>query len=144
MLHAWEKYGLEAAQREWEEEYDAKHRATWMPVPKFEQVLKGKIEYLGMIRGLDSQVYLRFVDQLGDLMPELRNGRGTPRRLLRGKFEALSDGKTSPNKRGLLFEQLMNDLCALEVIQIHESFRRNSGGEQLDGSFFLDGSYYLS
>ena len=47
MLHAWEKYGLEAAQSEFWEKYDRKHRAPWNHAPDFEKVVKGKIEYLG-------------------------------------------------------------------------------------------------
>ena len=144
MLHAWEKYGLEAAQAEWECKYNTKHRNTELPIPKFESVLKGKIEYLGMIRGLDSMVYLRFIDQIGVLMPELTNGRGTPLRLLFKDFESLSSGETTPQKRGLLFEQLMNNLFQLEEILVRESFRRNKGGEQIDGAFELDGWYYLA
>ena len=143
MLHAWEKYGLEAAQEEWEAKYDTKHRAPWLPVPKFEQVVKGKIEYLGMIRGQDSTTYLRLIDQIGELEPKLTGGRGTPLRLLFKKFESLSQGEATPQVRGLLFEELMNEMCSLEDILIQKSFRRNAGGEQIDGSFDLDGWYYL-
>ena len=46
MLHAWKVFGLEAAQKEWESKYNVKHRAPCLPTPKFERVLKGKIEYL--------------------------------------------------------------------------------------------------
>ena len=143
MLHAWRKYGLDAAQKEWENKYNVKHRAPWLPIPKFERVLKGKIEYLGMIKGQDSLTYLEFIDQLGELDPNLTNGRGTPLRLLLKDFETLSNGSATPQKRGILFEQLMNKLFKLEEILVRESFRRNEGGEQIDGSFELDGWYYL-
>ena len=142
-LHAWEKHGLALAQEEWENKYNKKHRANWLPIPKFEKVLKGKIEYLGMIRGLDSLTYLKFIDQLGQLDPNLTNGRGTPLRLLLKDFENLSNSSTTPQKRGYLFETLMNSLFALEDILVRESFRRNAGGEQIDGAFELDGWYYM-
>ena len=143
MLHAWGKFGLKAAQEEWESKYNVKHRAPWVPAPEFERVLKGKIEYLGMIKGQDSLTYLKFIDQLGELAPKLTNGRGTPLRLLLKDFETLSNGSTTPQKRGILFEQSMNKLFKLEDILVRESFRRNEGGEQIDGSFELDGWYYL-
>ena len=78
MLHAWGKYGLNAAQKEWEEKYDKKYRSPFKAAPRFQYVLKGKIEYLGMIKGLDTMVYLKFIDKLGDLDPQLASGRGTP------------------------------------------------------------------
>ena len=137
MLHAWEKYGLEAAQAEWESKYNIKHRNPALPIPKFERALKGKIEYLGMIKGRDSMTYLRFIDQIGNLDPTLTGGRGTPLRLLSRKFDTLLNGETTPHKRGFMFEELMNELCALEEIQVRDSFRRNSGGEQIDGSFLF-------
>ena len=143
MLYAWKKFGLPAAQEEWESKYNVKHRAPWLPTPKFERVLKGKIEYLGMIKGQDSLTYLKFMDQLGELAPELTNGRGTPLRLLLNDFETMSEGRTTPQERGILFEQLMNKWFELEAILVRESFRRNEGGEQIDGSFGLDGWYYL-
>ena len=114
-----------------------------MPTPKFERVLRGKIEYLGMIKGQDSLTYLKFIDQLGELAPNLTNGRGTPLRLLRNGFETMSDGGTTPQKRGILFEQLINQWFELEGILVRNSFKRNGGGEQIDGSFELDGWYYL-
>ncbi len=143
MLHAWKRFGLDAAQAEWEARYNKKYRAPWLPVPKFDRVLKGKIEYLGMIKGQDSQTYLQFIDQLGDLDLKLASGRGTPLRLLFRDFETLSDGSTTPQARGFLLEKLLNSLFKLEEILVKESFRRNEGGEQIDGAFELDGWYYL-
>lgn len=143
MLHAWRIYGLPNAQREWEEKYNRKQRAPWVPVPDFEMVVKGKIEYLGMIKGLTSCQYLKFMDQLGDLDLSLTNGRGTPLRLLCREFESLSTGSVPPQTRGFSFEGLMNRLFKLEEISVRDSFRRNQGGEQIDGAFALDGWYHL-
>ena len=143
MLYAWKKFGLQAAQEEWENKYNVKHRAPSLPTPKFERVLKGKIEYLGMIKGQDSLTYLKLIDQLGELAPKLTNGRGTPLRLLLKDFEILSEGGTTPQKRGILLEQFMKKLFALEEIPGHGSFMRNKGGEQIDGAFNLDECHYL-
>ncbi len=143
MLHAWKKFGINAAQTEWEQEYNVKNRAPWLPIPKFDRVLKGKIEYLGMIKGQDSPTYLKFLDQLGELDLKLASGRGTPLRLMLRQYDALASGSSTPQDRGIQLEQLMNELFKLEAIPVKESFRRNKGGEQIDGAFELDGGYYL-
>lgn len=71
MLHAWEKFGLEAAQAEFRNVYDRKHRSPWKQAPSFKRVIKGKIEFLGMVRGKHDPIYLRFCEQLRTLAPEL-------------------------------------------------------------------------
>jgi RNA-directed DNA polymerase len=71
MLHAWRKYGLDAAQIQFHENYDKKSRSKWKREPNFKQVVKGKIEFLGMVRGKDNSNYLRFRTQLKNLAPEL-------------------------------------------------------------------------
>ena len=143
MLHAWQKFGLDAAQVHWEQQYDSKHRAPWKEEPpRFEQVLKGKIEYLGMISGQESPKYLKFLNQLWELKPELANGRGTPKHLLLREYEALKHDPDT-QRRGYELERIMNSLFEISDIPVSESFRRNSGGEQIDGAFELDGWYYL-
>ena len=143
MLHAWRKHGLDAAQGEWENKYSTKHRAPWQTPPRFKQVLKGKIEYLGMIKGQESWTYLKFLDQLGELDPSLTSGRGTPLRLLLRVYDELSSGSTTPQARGYLLEKLMKSLLELSNARVRQSFTRNAGGEQIDGAFELDGWYYL-
>jgi RNA-directed DNA polymerase len=71
MLHAWEEYGLDAAQEEFRTKYDRKHRSPDRKPPSFARVVKGKIDYLGMVRGKHDRIYQRFLDQLGRLVPEL-------------------------------------------------------------------------
>jgi len=64
MLHAWEKFGLEAAEQEYLKRYNKKHRGHFKQAPLFKQVVKGKVEFLGMIRGKDNVIYLRLRGQL--------------------------------------------------------------------------------
>ncbi|MBE9102180.1 restriction endonuclease [Vacuolonema iberomarrocanum] len=45
--------------------------------------------------------------------------------------------------RGFLLEDLLTRIFALHAIQVQKSFKRNEGGEQIDGAFKLDGWYYL-
>ena len=143
MLHAWRKYGLDAARNDWENKYCDKPRAPWRNPPSFDQVVKGKIEYLGMIRGEESMVYLKFLDELGELAPELTHGRGTPMRLLLHEYDSWFADSKSPQKRGYRLEEILNRLLEICGIRAVESFRRNDGGEQIDGAFEMAGWYYL-
>ena len=78
MLHAWEKYGLDLAQAEFLTKYDKKQLSTFKHRPSFKAVVKGKIDYLGMIRGKDDPIYLHFRQKLRELAPELVKSPETP------------------------------------------------------------------
>ena len=143
MLYIWKKHGLPAAQQTWEEKNTHKHRGPGKDVPRFEQVVKGKIEYLGMIKGKDCQTYLRFLDQLGEMDQKLTGGRGTPLRLLLQSYMRLSDDAVDHQDRGYQLEKIINGLLAEAGLEVVEGFRRNSGAEQIDGAFRLDGWHYL-
>ena len=92
MLHAWEKYGLDLAQAEFLTKYDKKQLSTFKQRPAFKAVVKGKIDYLGMIRGKDNPIYLHFRQKLRELAPELVKNPETP-------FEFLTrTSRTVPSK----------------------------------------------
>ncbi len=46
-------------------------------------------------------------------------------------------------KRGYLLQDLLNRVFDLHLFPVARSFQRNSGGEQIDGAFELDGWHYL-
>lgn len=71
MLHAWEKYGLEAAQAEFISKHDKKYRLN--PISSFAAVVKGKIDFLAMVKGKNDPNYLRFRAKLKELAPDLVN-----------------------------------------------------------------------
>jgi len=48
-----------------------------------------------------------------------------------------------PHGRGYLLQDLMNRLFDLHEIPVYRSFTRNSGGEQIDGAFKLEGWHYI-
>lgn len=143
MLYVRKTHGLPAAQKTWEEKNSSKTRGPQKSIPRFEQIVKGNIEYLGMVRGQTSRTYLKFMDELAELAPELARGRGTPMRILLRKFDELNNKSESAQARGLDFEALLNELFDLSDITVIQSFRRSAGGEQIDGAFELHGSYYL-
>lgn len=67
MLHAWEKYGLENAEHDYLSTYRQKYRSPFKPLPQYEHVLRGKIEFLGMVRGKGDPTYLRYLAQFNVL-----------------------------------------------------------------------------
>jgi RNA-directed DNA polymerase len=71
MLHVWDKYGLFSARieyqkkrikelKEFQPELSTKELSK-MTFPLFEDVLKGKINFLGMIRGKDDPLFLKYL-----------------------------------------------------------------------------------
>ena len=61
MLHAWERYGLEAAQHRFETHYYRPEiRARFVNVPRYEDVIAGKLAYLKFIRGRTDDLYIKF------------------------------------------------------------------------------------
>lgn len=72
MLHAWEKFGLKAAEKEFSSKHDRKfHLRSGAKRISFKKVVHGKIEFLGMVRGKNDPIYIRFRRQLGYLAPDL-------------------------------------------------------------------------
>lgn len=142
MLHAWETYGIDAAQSDFETVHDHKHRSPWSGQPSFKRVVKGKIEYLGMIKGKESSTYLRCLDQLGHLAPEMVGERGTERELLLRRYDALLSSD-DPHGRGYLLQDLLREAFELFGVPAEGSFTRNEGGEQIDGAFQIGSSHYI-
>lgn len=71
MLYAWSKYGLDAAELEYHQQYNKKHRAPYKEQkPSYKNIVRGKIAFLGMVRGKDDDVYIRYWNQLVALAPE--------------------------------------------------------------------------
>jgi len=65
MLHPFEKYGEEAAQLEHRSLYAKKQRGNGEP--PFRDILRGKIEFLGFIRGRDDRIYVGLLQRMQEL-----------------------------------------------------------------------------
>ena len=72
MLHAWEKHGYEAAEREFQAKYDKRNRAPFKESLRFREVVKGKIDFVGMVKGKDHAVYERLLEHYARLQPNYR------------------------------------------------------------------------
>ena len=60
MLYAWETHGIQAAEAVHNQLYGSKHRNPISDLPSFQKVVKGKIEFLGLVKGKDNTTYQRF------------------------------------------------------------------------------------
>jgi RNA-directed DNA polymerase len=71
MIHAWTKYGLEGAEGEFRERYGRPSRRPGAEPPSFRRVLRGKLDFLKMVKGESDPAYRRFRRQLHALDPHL-------------------------------------------------------------------------
>lgn len=67
MLHAWQKYGLTAAEATHLSSFRRKYRGPFTRQPRFENVVRGKIEFLGMVRGHGDPTYRKYLEQFNVL-----------------------------------------------------------------------------
>jgi RNA-directed DNA polymerase len=69
MLHNLGKVGLTKCQSDFISKYCRRHRAPGSPTPLFIWVLRGKIDYLGMIRGKEDPLYRKLLKRFDELVP---------------------------------------------------------------------------
>ncbi len=65
MLHAWRKYG---PQKILSVRSKSNHPIYYESFAKFKQILRGKIEYVGLVKGKSSPIYQRFLDEFSYLV----------------------------------------------------------------------------
>jgi RNA-directed DNA polymerase len=68
MLHAWDKYGLELAEREFRTVHAHSHRHSASSYTSFQSVLGGKIEFVGAVKGKKHPVYVQLYNKYKGLM----------------------------------------------------------------------------
>jgi len=69
MLHAWRKHGYELAEKEFNEKYDSRYRASDRP-KSFLYVLKGKLAFLKSVKTERDPLYIKLVTQFNDLVAD--------------------------------------------------------------------------
>ena len=67
MLHDWKTTDLKTAQKKYNSRYRNKHRFPDKPEISFRDVVRGKIEFLGMVRGKDDTLYRKYLYQMSKL-----------------------------------------------------------------------------
>jgi RNA-directed DNA polymerase len=98
MLHAWERFGYDSAEAEFRTRWDTKHRPSDAP-PSFVDVVLGKLNFLGMIRGRDDRLYSQLVERaplLNGRLHALATRDDAVLVLERNVEAALADGQGSP------------------------------------------------
>ena len=68
MLHAWDKFGLASAQQRYNERYHTQSGKLNEEAPLFQEVLRGKINFLGMVRGKDNEIYRKYLSWYRSLL----------------------------------------------------------------------------
>lgn len=73
MLHAWAKFGYNAAELEYLEKYRSKHRYSASSTPGFSQVVKGKLNYMRMVCGADHPTYKKLLAKYNQLSNKINH-----------------------------------------------------------------------
>ncbi|MCH8205897.1 MAG: RNA-directed DNA polymerase [Chloroflexi bacterium] len=63
MLHNWRSFSLDAVQEKFWSDYDTRSRAPFKNKPRFRNVLRGKIAFLGAVRGETDKLYLKYLEE---------------------------------------------------------------------------------
>jgi RNA-directed DNA polymerase len=71
MIHDWKENGHVVAEQRFFKDFDKKPRKYDPDVEVFKYVVRGKVDFLGQVRGKKDFIYLRFCRQLKELDPEL-------------------------------------------------------------------------
>ena len=69
MLHAWRKYGYELAEKEFNDKYDCRYRASDKP-KSYLHVLKGKLAFLRSVRSGRDPLFNKLAIQFNDLVDD--------------------------------------------------------------------------
>jgi RNA-directed DNA polymerase len=71
MLHAWDKFGGDDAAAHFFQKFDYKERSPegTDPADLFKKIVKGRIDYLGMVRGRESRTHLSLLEKFASLQP---------------------------------------------------------------------------
>ena len=68
MLHAWEKYGLENAEKDFHNRHNSKQRNPDRHPPSFKKVVEGKINFIKMVKSEKDFIYRKFEYKFNQLI----------------------------------------------------------------------------
>jgi RNA-directed DNA polymerase len=70
MLNAWRTFGLDACEQEHHARYSKKHRSPARSPARFLDVVRGKIGFVGLVRGWNDRLYCKLLQDYADLLPD--------------------------------------------------------------------------
>lgn len=115
MLHAWKKYGPELAEEEYINKYSHANRSPFKKKISFARIVRGKIAYLGMVKGQDDPIYLKYLDQYCTLAG-IPNKRKVCSPIKKTRIpEIITEGKTDWKHLKIALEKLQADGLFLEL-----------------------------
>ena len=120
MLHAWQRYGYDAAEMTYREKYAGKHPESKREQISFKRVVQGKLNFLKMVKGENNRVYVNLAKWFWQLAPEFAQSEVlTPLNL--PKPIIFTEGKTDWKHLKVAFTSLkkMGMFTELDV-QFHE------------------------
>jgi RNA-directed DNA polymerase len=110
MLHAWDKKGLQVAEAEHYKLYNKKHRNPNSKLPAYKKVVKGKIDFFGMVKGRNNSRYMKFKREYLRLS---RRDKNVPFRNISAKTESqiiiYTEGPTDPPILKTAWQKLYQD-----------------------------------
>jgi len=131
MLHAWRKYGEKKAEEEFFDKYDTKHRSSFKSRPLFKQIVKGKIEFLRMVRGHKDPLYVKYNNLLATLAPDIAKEIDTIPPIESPKNLIITEGKTDWKHLKNAYEYLVASGKYLDLnITFHE-YENDMGDTEL-------------
>ncbi|MBX3119740.1 MAG: restriction endonuclease [Fimbriimonadaceae bacterium] len=142
MIHAWQKYGEESAQKTFEEKHLNKHYVPSGRIPKFRWVLLGRLQYIGHVRGWQDPVYRKYFRQLSELWPDLSKRMRDRFDILAQNFLELSN-MTDHRAKGYALEKFIYELCDDGTVGVSGQFRRQNNIEQIDGAISFNSNAVL-
>jgi RNA-directed DNA polymerase len=94
VLHTWEKQGPEEAALSIRKAEKLENHPPKKPYPSLGQVMRGRVQYVGAVRGFDDPVYLKLARKLSECDPHFR----PPTTVLANAIEArlYTEGPTDP------------------------------------------------
>ena len=135
MLHAWERFGEEAADVEFRARHDRKQRRQEGSQPRFRDVLRGRLEFIRMVKGKTDPVFVRQWNRLSALAPntyppivEIRNVDDVPNALwvLESDVDKVPHGSDIGQGTGFFLEGHGLVTCAHCVTLPTVAFRANT------------------
>lgn len=111
MLHAWAKFDLAAAADTYVREFHPQRRTALAPEVLFASVLRGKVEYIGFIRGRTDPVYCKLRAKLHQLDSTLIGPAPPP------TARRQSSGVGSEDRWTKLFQKVRDRIVQLERVK---------------------------